>query len=47
MVLPMNSGAEAVETAWKIARKWGYEKVIKKYFDLFNYFRKEYLIIKL
>ncbi|MEN9724298.1 MAG: argD ornithine--oxo-acid transaminase [Pseudomonadota bacterium] len=24
--LPMNSGAEAVETAIKIARKWGYEK---------------------
>ena len=25
MVLPMNSGAEAVETALKAARKWGYE----------------------
>lgn len=25
MVLPMNSGAEAVETSIKIARKWGYE----------------------
>ncbi|MCK0205976.1 ornithine--oxo-acid transaminase [Ornithobacterium rhinotracheale] len=25
-VLPMNSGAEAVETALKITRKWGYEK---------------------
>lgn len=25
-VLPMNSGAEAVETAIKITRKWGYEK---------------------
>ncbi len=25
-LLPMNSGAEAVETAVKIARKWGYEK---------------------
>jgi ornithine--oxo-acid transaminase len=25
MVLPMNSGAEAVETAVKTARKWGYE----------------------
>src|SRR5690606_26916441 len=25
-VLPMNSGAEAVETGIKIARKWGYEK---------------------
>jgi ornithine--oxo-acid transaminase len=25
-VLPMNSGAEAVETALKISRKWGYEK---------------------
>jgi ornithine--oxo-acid transaminase len=24
-VLPMNTGAEAVETALKIARKWGYE----------------------
>ncbi len=26
MVLAMNSGSEAVETALKIARKWGYEK---------------------
>ena len=25
MVLPMNSGAEAVETALKAARKWGYK----------------------
>ena len=25
-VLPMNSGAEGVETALKLARKWGYEK---------------------
>ena len=25
MVLPMNSGAEAVETALKVARKWGYD----------------------
>lgn len=25
-VLPMNSGTEAVETALKIARKWGYER---------------------
>ncbi|KAF8543790.1 pyridoxal phosphate-dependent transferase [Trichophaea hybrida] len=25
MVLPMNTGAEAVETAFKIARKWGYK----------------------
>lgn len=25
MVLPMNTGAEAVETAIKIARKWGYK----------------------
>ncbi len=25
-ILPMNSGAEAVETAIKISRKWGYEK---------------------
>ena len=26
MSLPMNTGAEAVETAIKLARKWGYEK---------------------
>jgi len=26
MALPMNTGAEAVETAIKIARKWGYER---------------------
>ncbi|CBQ73547.1 probable CAR2-ornithine aminotransferase [Sporisorium reilianum SRZ2] len=26
MVLPMNTGAEAVETALKLARKWGYMK---------------------
>src|SRR5699024_6256550 len=26
MVLPMNSGAEAVETAIKAARRWGYDK---------------------
>jgi len=26
MVLPMNSGAEAVETAMKLAKKWGYQK---------------------
>lgn len=26
MVLPMNSGAEAVETALKMARKWAYQK---------------------
>ena len=26
MVLPMNSGAEAVETAIKAARRWGYER---------------------
>jgi len=26
MVLPMNSGAEGVETALKLARKWGYDK---------------------
>lgn len=25
MILPMNSGAEAVETALKLARKWGYQ----------------------
>ena len=26
MVLPMSTGAEAVETAMKIARKWAYQK---------------------
>lgn len=26
MVLPMNTGAEAVETAVKLARKWAYQK---------------------
>jgi len=26
MVLPMNTGAEAVETAIKVSRRWGYEK---------------------
>lgn len=26
MVLPMNTGAEAVETAIKLSRKWGYQK---------------------
>ncbi len=26
MLLPMNTGAEAVETALKMARKWGYER---------------------
>jgi ornithine--oxo-acid transaminase len=26
MVLPMNTGAEAVETSIKLARKWGYMK---------------------
>lgn len=26
MVLPMNTGAEAVETGIKLSRKWGYEK---------------------
>lgn len=25
MILPMNTGAEAVETAIKLARKWGYK----------------------
>ena len=25
MMLPMNSGAEAVETALKVSRKWGYQ----------------------
>lgn len=33
MVLPMNSGAEAVETAIKIARKWGYVKKGVKHYD--------------
>lgn len=28
MVLPMNTGAEAVETALKLGRKWGY--MVKK-----------------
>lgn len=27
MMLPMNTGAEAVETALKLARRWGYDKV--------------------
>src|SRR4051812_8610933 len=32
VALPMNSGAEAVETALKAARKWGYEvKKVAKY----------------
>jgi len=26
MILPMNTGAEGVETALKVARKWGYQK---------------------
>ncbi|PID28129.1 MAG: ornithine--oxo-acid transaminase [Candidatus Cloacimonadota bacterium] len=26
MILPMNTGAEAVETAMKLARRWGYDK---------------------
>jgi hypothetical protein len=26
MMLPMNTGAEGVETSIKLARKWGYEK---------------------
>lgn len=26
MMLPMNTGAEGVETALKLAKKWGYEK---------------------
>ena len=31
-MLPMNSGAEAVETAIKVARKWGYKtKGVKQY----------------
>ena len=28
-VLPMNTGAEAVETAIKVARKWAYETPTK------------------
>lgn len=31
MVLPMNTGAEGVETALKLARKWGY---VKKKFSI-------------
>lgn len=30
LVLPMNSGAEAVETALKTARKWGYENKVPR-----------------
>lgn len=30
MMLPMNSGAEAVETALKAARKWGYQNKVKE-----------------
>ncbi|HLE49412.1 MAG TPA: ornithine--oxo-acid transaminase [Patescibacteria group bacterium] len=30
MVLPMNSGSEAVETALKTARKWGYKNKLKE-----------------
>lgn len=30
LVLPINSGAEAVETALKVARKWGYENKVPK-----------------
>jgi ornithine--oxo-acid transaminase len=26
MMLPMNTGVEGVESAIKLARKWGYEK---------------------
>jgi ornithine--oxo-acid transaminase len=26
MILPMNTGAEGVETALKLARRWGYAK---------------------
>lgn len=33
MSLPMNSGAEAVETALKVARKWGYEVKNIPHFD--------------
>lgn len=33
MSLPMNSGAEAVETALKVARKWGYEVKKIPHFD--------------
>ena len=30
MVLPMNTGAEAVETAIKVARKWAYERAASR-----------------
>ncbi|MHB1340068.1 MAG: aminotransferase class III-fold pyridoxal phosphate-dependent enzyme, partial [Bellilinea sp.] len=33
MSLPMNSGAEAVETALKVARKWGYDVKKIPHFD--------------
>lgn len=37
MILPMNTGAEGVETALKLARKWGYQKVCTSigFFQLF------------
>lgn len=43
MVLPMNTGAEGVETALKIARKWGYEKkhIPKDEVQIFQIFVKE------
>lgn len=34
MMLPMNTGAEAVETAIKLARKWGYYKKEAKYGEI-------------
>jgi ornithine--oxo-acid transaminase len=38
-VLPMNTGAEAVETALKLCRKWAYEvKGIQEHKALFIYF---------
>jgi ornithine--oxo-acid transaminase len=38
MVLPMNTGAEAVETGLKLARKWGYMKkgIKEEYVSLYQ-----------
>jgi acetylornithine/succinyldiaminopimelate/putrescine aminotransferase len=45
MVLPMNTGAEGVETALKLARKWGYEKKgIAK--DEVCYLQRKYLVFR-
>lgn len=45
MVLPMNTGAEGVETALKLARKWGYEKkkIPKDEVIVLNSFQQVYL----